>query len=80
MGQPRAWGGEEPAGHTWAQARKERRPHPPTILSLVLAASGGHPDAKVFPQLLQEHEGKHSMWDETNAGREEALAKNQREV
>lgn len=35
--------------------------------------SGWHPDAKVLPELLQEQEGEHSVRDEADARRKEAL-------
>lgn len=40
-----------------------------------LAVSGCHFDTEVLPQLLQEHEGKHGVGDETDARRNETLEK-----
>lgn len=71
---------QEPAGNTaWAQAKEEGSPLPSTLPSssaqVSLVTSGWHPDAEVLPQLLQEHEGEHSVGDKTDTRRKEALVK-----
>lgn len=64
-------------GTPWAQTRKVGGPHPSTDLGPDAEASGGHLEAEVFPQLLQKHEGEHSVWNQTNASRKESLGKEQ---
>lgn len=55
--------GRSKKGSTWGRQGPGEGATPPLIFSPELVASGGHADAKVFPQLLQEHEGEHSVWD-----------------